>query len=149
MIYSSLKFLHVVFAIVALGTNITFGFWLRWARRDPDKYAFVLKGVKFLDDYVANPCYAGLGISGPLMVWMGGLGFGTKWVWMALSLFTLMVILGAGVYTPLLSRQIALLEERGPEDLEFKAAAKKSAIFGPFLGLMVLAIVYLMVMKPT
>lgn len=44
--YALLKFLHVLFAIVALGANATYGVWLARAGRDPAQLGFALRGVK-------------------------------------------------------------------------------------------------------
>lgn len=58
--YALLKFLHVLFAIVALGANATYGVWLTTAGRDPAQLGFALRGVKLLDDRFANPAYGRL-----------------------------------------------------------------------------------------
>ncbi len=54
-----LKYLHIFFAIVAVGFNISYAVWLARAARTPQHLGLALRGVKFLDDYFANPCYRG------------------------------------------------------------------------------------------
>ena len=56
--YEILKFLHVLLAIVAVGFNATYAVWLARAAKEPEHEAFALRGVKFLDDRIANPAYA-------------------------------------------------------------------------------------------
>ena len=55
--YEALKFFHVLFAIVAVGFNASYGIWLARAARERDHEAFALRGVKLLDDRFANPAY--------------------------------------------------------------------------------------------
>ena len=79
-LYTGLKFVHVFAAIVAVGTNVTYGVWFAMARRSPDNEMFALRGIKFLDDRVANPAYAVLLIAGILTVLEGHWSFGQLWI---------------------------------------------------------------------
>ena len=54
MLYLLLKWLHVLLAIAAVGTNLTYGVWIARARRQPELLPFALRGVKLLDDRIAN-----------------------------------------------------------------------------------------------
>ena len=65
--YPWLKALHVLLAIVAVGFNMSYGVWLARAAREPQQYGYVLRGIKFLDDRVANPAYGGLLLVGLLL----------------------------------------------------------------------------------
>ncbi len=42
MLYLIIKWLHVLLAIVAVGTNITYGVWLARAERSPEVLPFTL-----------------------------------------------------------------------------------------------------------
>ena len=44
-LYLVIKVLHVFAAIVAVGTNITYGVWIGRAQRDPGTLPFALRGV--------------------------------------------------------------------------------------------------------
>jgi hypothetical protein len=55
--YSILKWVHVLMAITALGANITYGLWLSRAARESGHLSFTLRGIKALDDRIANPAY--------------------------------------------------------------------------------------------
>src|SRR3989304_370722 len=57
MPYLLLKWLHVLAAIVAVGSNVTYGIWIARASRSPEALPFTLRGIKLIDDRVANPAY--------------------------------------------------------------------------------------------
>jgi uncharacterized membrane protein len=147
--YDVLKFLHVLFAIIAVGFNASYGIWLARAARERDHEAFALRGVKVLDDRFANPSYALLLVTGLLMVWVGDLELTQFWLATALVLYVAAVALGLLVYTPTLRRQISLLASAGPDAPEFQALAKRGTAVGIALGVIVVVIVFLMVTKPT
>src|SRR5678815_1946341 len=65
--YLALKLIHVLAAIVAVGTNVTYFVWLSRTRRQPDQGAYVLPGIKALDARLANPAYVVLPVTGILM----------------------------------------------------------------------------------
>ncbi len=147
-LFLAFKYVHILCAIVAVGFNTSYGIWLGLARREPKAYGFVLRGIHFMDTYVANPCYVGLGVTGPLMVWLAGYSWKETWIWLALALLLLASALGLGVFTPLVARQRRLLDERGPQDPEFQALLKRGGALGGLMALVVLAILFLMVFKP-
>jgi uncharacterized membrane protein len=148
--YSLVKFLHIFFAIVAVGFNATYALWLVRAQRDPRHLDFALRGVKLLDDYCANPAYLLLLLSGLAMVAIAGYPlFTTFWLLAALVLWIVLVGLGYGLYTPTLSRQIRVLATSGAESAEFQTLATRGTILGITLGVLVLTILALMVFKPT
>ena len=85
--YLILKWLHVLLAITAVGPNITYGVWLARASRDPKVLAYTLRGVKILDDRIANPAYGLLLITGLAMVYIAGYSLLTPWIAVALVLY--------------------------------------------------------------
>ena len=146
--YEILKFFHVLLAIVAVGFNASYAIWLARAARAPEHEAFVLHGVKFLDDRIANPAYGLLLVTGLLMVWVGDLDLTQFWLLTALVLYVVAVGLGVFLDTPTLRAQIAALEAGGAHSSEFQALAKRGTTVGIVLGIDVIAIVFLMVTKP-
>jgi len=146
--YTILKFVHVVLAIVAVGANITYGIWLSRAGREPGHLAFALRGIKVLDDRFANPAYLLLLITGLAMVHFGKLPFTTPWLLVSLILYIVMVGVGFLGYTPLLRKQIAVLEATGPTSSEFQALSARGQRLGIMLAVLVIAIVFLMTAKP-
>ena len=51
-----------------LGANLTYGVWLARAARESQHLAFALRGVKILDDRIANPAYGVIFLTGMAMV---------------------------------------------------------------------------------
>ena len=143
-----LKFLHVVCAVVAVGFNLSYGFWLARARKDPKNLLFVLKNIHVMDRWIANPAYMGLAVTGALMVWLGGYAWHAFWIWMSALLLVLAAILGIVVYAPLLAQQIQALEKNGPRSPRYRALERRSIQFGVGLWVIVAAIILLMVVKP-
>jgi Predicted integral membrane protein (DUF2269) len=146
--YLLLKFIHIASAIVAIGANITYGVWNVRGAADPAHLGFALKGVKFLDDRIANPAYGVLFLTGLAMVFLGHWGF-ALWVVVAIVLFIVVAVLGFAVFTPQLSNQIKLVEAGDTTSPAFVRGSNMSRILGPILGLIVLVILALMVFKPT
>ena len=147
-IYLLIKVLHVFAAIVAVGTNVTYGVWIGRAKRDPASLPFALRGVKFLDDRVANPCYGLLVLTGFAMVGVSKMPLTTPWVLMAIGLVLVVFAVAIFGYTPTLRRQIEALDRSGARAPEYLALASRSTRLGAALGVLVAAIVILMVVKP-
>jgi len=147
--YTFLKFLHVLLAIVAVGFNASYGIWLARAGREPQHLGHVLRGIKVLDDRFANPAYALLLLTGLGMVWVGDLDLTQLWLSTALGIYVVVVILGLGVYTPTLRRQIRALETEGAGSAGFRSLAARSTAVGLTVAVLVLVIVFLMVVKPS
>jgi len=147
-IYLLIKVLHVFAAIVAVGTNITYGVWIGRAKRDPASLPFALRGVKFLDDRVANPCYGLLVLTGFAMAGISKMPLTTPWILAAIGL--VLIVFGVAMfgYTPTLRRQIEALDRSGANSSQYMALAGRSTRLGAVLGVLVAAIVILMVVKP-
>ncbi len=146
--YGLLKVIHVILAIVAVGANMTYGVWISRAAREPRHLAFALRGVKVLDDRIANPAYVLLFLTGLAMLHFGKLSWTTPWLMVSLFFYACVVILGLLGYTPALRRQIVVLESAGPDSPEYRALAARAMRLGILLAIFVLIIVVLMVTKP-
>lgn len=81
-----LKLVHVLSAIVAVGANVTYPFWLRLAGRDRDRLVWTTNGIRRLDRTFANPAYVVLLVTGVLMVLGGIYSFETGWIAAAIVL---------------------------------------------------------------
>lgn len=150
MLYTTVKFIHILLAIIAFGFNATYGVWLARAQQHPEHLDFALRGVKFLDDYFANPAYLLLLVSGLTMVFVAGYNILTTfWLLTALVLWLIAIVLGYAVYTPTLSRQIRVLATSGAESAEFGRLSTRGRVLGIILAVVVLAILVMMVFKPT
>jgi len=146
--YLALKYVHVLLAITAVGTNITYGVWSARSAREPEHLGFALGGINFLDDRVANPCYGGLLVTGLILAAVGHIPYTTTWIVIAIAMWVLLVIVAVAVYTPTLSKQIKTLEAEGRESAAFQALSLRGTLVGIPLGVLALLIVLDMVVKP-
>lgn len=147
--FEIVKWIHILMAIIAVGFNASYGIWLARAAKEPDHQLHVLRGVKVLDDRFANPAYGVLLLTGIWMIAISPFEIATFWIVAALVLYAVAVGLGAGVYTPTLRKQIAVLESEGPASPTFQRLASRGRVVGIVLAVDVMAIVFLMVTKPT
>jgi uncharacterized membrane protein len=148
MAFLIVKYIHILSAIVAVGLNISYAIWILRAQREPAHTAFALKGIKFLDDRIANPAYGVLLLSGLLMVVLLPIPITTLWILVALVLYAVLVVVAITQYTPTLRNQIKLAEAGDTTSAEFSRLAKRGQLLGQTLALIVLVILAMMVFKP-
>lgn len=149
-VYTVTKFLHVLFAIVAFGWNASYGFWLARAAREPQPtQLFTLKTIKLMDDRVANPLYGLLALTGLFMVFTAGYPLTTRWIASALVLYVVAIVMAFTLITPNFRTALRALESEGVESPAYKKAMSRGRTLGAVIGVVVLAIVFLMVTKPT
>ncbi len=148
MLYLLLKWLHVLSAIVAVGTNVTYGFWIARASAGPDVLSFTLRTIKQIDDRLANPAYGLLLVTGLGMAFVGSWALTTPWLLTALVLYVIVALVGALGFTPLLRRRIQLLESEGVDSPAYRAQARRGTILGIVAAALAILIVFLMVVKP-
>jgi uncharacterized membrane protein len=143
-----LKIVHILAAVVALGSNVTYAFWLRWAGRDRERLGFALDGIRRLDRTFANPAYIVLLLTGIAMVLTGVFRFEQFWIAAALVLYVATAVVGVALYAPTLRRQ---REEaaRDPGSAAYAAIERRSTLLGVLTIAIVVVIVILMVAKPT
>jgi uncharacterized membrane protein len=147
VLYNLLKLLHILFAITAVGSNLSYGIWQGLAGSDPERNSFVLRGIKFVDDHVANPAYLLLLVSGlTLAAWHWS--FTTRWIEAAIVLYVIVILFGFAVYSPALVRQIETLERDGITSSAYRAAAVRATVFGIAVMVPILGILFMMVVKP-
>jgi uncharacterized membrane protein len=147
MVFSLLKLLHILFAITAVGSNITYGVWQRLAGNSPEHEAFVLRGIKFLDNRVANPAYGLLLVTGLIMAfWHWSIT--TRWIVAAIILYVVLIAAAVAFYSPALSEQIQVIERDGPKSPAYQAASRRATLIGAGLFIPVLGILFMMVVKP-
>ena len=148
MLYLIVKWVHVLAAIVGLGTNLTYGVWFARANPSSGSLLISLRTIKVLDDRLANPAYVLSLITGLAMIFLGDWSFTTPWILLSLVLYVILVVVGLFGYTPTLRRQIELAERGDPASAEYAAVARRGQGLGIITGVLVVAIVYLMVAKP-
>jgi len=148
-LYLVLKFIHILAAITAVGANITYGVWNARSQADPAHLGFALKGIKFLDDRIANPAYGVLLLTGLVMIFVGHWSITSLWIVLALVLFVILVVVAVAFYTPLLRDLIKLVDAGDTSSLAFSRLAGRNRALGPGIGVIVVLILVMMVFKPT
>lgn len=148
--YLPLKLVHVVSAIVAVGTNVTYFVFLRAMRGRPQpEQSFILGTITWLDSHLANPGYVVLPITGVAMVLVGDLGFTTFWIAVAIGLYILVGVFAGVLFAPALRRLAEIVDAEDAGPTEYAAAWRRTGINGLVTMLPVAGILYLMVMQPT
>ena len=143
-----LKIIHVIAAIVAVGANVTYAFWLRRAgTADRERLVFTVETIHKLDNMIATPAYVVLLLSGLGMVFSGAFSFTTTWIQVAIGLYVVVVLLSIFGHAPALRRQLAEAKI-DPGSAAYRAAASRGNVLGMVIIAIVLVIVVLMVAKP-
>ncbi len=148
-IYLLLKYIHIFSAIVAVGSNITYAIWNTRSSADPSHLGFTLKGIKFIDDRLANPAYGVLFLTGLVMIFVNRRLITSLWIIVAVVLFVAVAVIGFRIYSPLLSNQIKLVDAGATGSPEYERLDRRGRMIGPILGLLVAIILVMMVFKPT
>src|SRR5439155_20095852 len=105
--YTLLKLVHILSAIVAVGANVTYFVWFaRVKGHAQQEQAFVLRGIRSLDAWRANPAYVVLPVTGIAMLLVGDIPFTTFWVVVAIGLYVFMGSFARIFFSPSLRRQI-------------------------------------------
>jgi uncharacterized membrane protein len=149
--YLPLKLVHVLSAIVAVGTNVTYFLWLAAMKgRSQPEQSFALVTIKKLDTRLANPAYTILPLTGVIMILVSdGVELATFWILFAIGLYILVGVFGGVLFAPSLRRQTELVASDGSGSAAYEAAARRTRTTGLLTMLPVAGILYLMVMKPT
>jgi uncharacterized membrane protein len=146
--YLALKLLHIMLAITAVGANLTYGAWFARANSNPAFAPVALRGIRFLDDWIANPAYLLMLPTGAAMVALGGLSFHATWIAASLALWIVAVLAAYLGYSPVLRAQIAAVDREGVDGPEARLLAVRGYIWSGILAVLVIAIIVLMVFKP-
>jgi hypothetical protein len=147
VLYNLLKFFHIFFAIAAVGSNLTYGVWAARAGSDEQRASFTFRGIKFLDDRVANPAYGLLLLTGLIMAgWHWS--YTTQWIAAAIGLYLIAIVIALAAYSPALTRQIKVLESEGISSSAYRRASGRATALGIAVSVPVVLILILMVFKP-
>ena len=146
MFYFTLKWLHILCAITALGANITYFLWLFRMDKNRESLLFTLRTIKIMDDWIANPAYVLAFFTGAGMLRIAQLPYSTPWVFTAVSIYAVVSVLGLFVYSPMLKKQIKLAQN--PDSAEYKRIASQGIYLGVLITVLVVAITFLMVFQP-
>jgi uncharacterized membrane protein len=144
--YLWLKFLHILIAILALGTSAGLGIVLEFYGEHPIHGRFLLQAVKRVVTFFVIPGYLLTLATG---LWMVALSWplATGWIQAALILWGVGLTLLA-MFRFVLVKQLRLLETSGPTSATHRRISLAGRGLGAGVGLVVLFILYLMVFKP-
>ncbi len=145
-LYTSLKWLHVVAACVAFGSNVTHFFWLISANANPVTRAEKLRVVKKIDDRLAVPAYVVTIACGAVM-WLWTWPTNTSWIIFSLVLSLLLTAMGIS-FGPFMKKWIRLAEDQTPGNRTLLTLARRLTIWWAAISASVLIILYLMIWKP-
>lgn len=148
MAYHALVYIHVLSAIIAVGYNASYAVWLARGGVQREHLAFALRGIKFMDDCVANPAYFVLLLTGIALVVLSGRPWNEPWIELALGLWIVLLVIAYGGYTPALAHQIRVLAQTGADAPAYRAAEMRQTALGITLSVLAVAIVGLMVFRP-
>jgi uncharacterized membrane protein len=148
-LYLVLKFIHILAAITAVGANITYGVWNVRSQADRTHLGFALKGIKFIDDRIANPAYGVVLLTGLLMIGVGHLSVTSLWIILALVLFVALVVVAVALYSPLLRELIKVVDAGDTSSPELFRLINRNRIIGATFGVILVLILIMMVFKPT
>lgn len=142
-------FMHLFGAIVFMGNIMVTAAWASLARRDgsPDAVRLASRGIVWADVIFTTP--------GAVLVFLNGgiLGMpyfkqGAGWVFVALGLFVVSVILWLAVLVPAERKLLALSHRGGEVPEEWFAVVKRWFRVGGIATLLILIVLVLMVAKP-
>ena len=146
MSYIGFKFIHVLIAIIALGTSAALGILLTFFVGHPTHGAFVLRTVRTLLYFVVIPGYVLMLITGMWTAHLGAL-LDASWAEAAMNLWGVGAIFIAFTAVAV-HRQIALFDSAGPSSPLYRRTAMFARLSGAGVGIVILTMVYLMVFKP-
>lgn len=147
LIFTILKVVHVLSAILAVGMSVASVYWLDRAGRDGDRLVWALEGARHLERRVANPAYIVVLLSGILMVSTGGYRFDQGWIATATFLYVFTAAFGILVYAPAVRLQRAEASA-GPTSEAYARIARRTWWYSWLTIAIVVVIVMLMVTKP-
>lgn len=144
--YVLIKFLHILIAILALGTSAGLGIVLEFYGDHPTHGAFVLGAIKRVVMFFVVPGYVLMLVTG---LWMTNLSWSmtTKWIQAALALWGAgMVMLAVSV--TVLHKQLGSFNTEGPSSSGYRKVSLLGRGLGAASGVIVVIILYFMVLKP-
>ena len=116
--------IHVIAAIVAVGANVGYAFWLSHAERNRGHLDFAVGGIERMDRIVTGPAYGVLLLSGIVLILAGGEPLTELWLFTGIILYVVSGLVSFLVLTPALRRQLALAGEL--DGSAYRAAARRS-----------------------
>ena len=148
-------FLHVMGAIVAFGPTYSFPIIGRMAGQEPQHANFAARINEAITKTRVIPLAIFQGVTGLVLIYLTGLNpFSQLWLGLGIVLYVIALTYALAVQAPTGRRIVELTSAPPPPGAtgpspELMAAVKRAQQGGMILGILILAIVILMVTKPT
>jgi uncharacterized membrane protein len=144
--YLLLKFIHILVAILALGTSAGLSIALEFYGSHPTHGPFLLRAIGRIVAFVVLPGYVLMLVTG---LWMVNMAWPltTGWIQRAMVLWAV-GIAGLAIFLAVFRKQRRMLEAEGPSSASYTRVSLLGRGLGGGLGLVVIMILYLMVFKP-
>ena len=149
--YKWLLAFHILFAVVWVGSNTAIQILVIRATRAPaDKLAYLASEIEWYGTRVLIPSALIVVILGFSLLHesSGAYDLGQGWVLFGFIVFLLSFVTGAGYLGPESGRLSKLVEERGPDDPEYRARLKRIFFISRIELLLLVLVVLDMTVKP-
>jgi uncharacterized membrane protein len=149
-LYIAIKWVHIVCACIAFGSNVTHFFWLLGANATADaaQRSNILRLVKKIDDRLAVPAYSVMVAAGVTM-WLWQWPLYSSWIIASLVLTTVLTLMGIS-FGPFMNRWIRMAGEgtTGNDSARLLGLTRALTIWWGGIAVTVPFILYFMVWKP-
>ena len=143
---TTLLFLHILSAIVAVGVNASYFFWLRRAVVVPETRTYTLTTIRLLETRIAIPAYVIALATGVALVFTtAGYRFGMAWIDMSIVIWIVIMAIG-GFHARVVKRQLAAADA-GDSDA-YESGHARGRILMALIMLCAMGMLFLMVAKP-
>lgn len=142
---TTLLFLHILSAIVAVGVNASYFFWLRRAVVVPETRTYTLTTIRLLETRIAIPAYVIALATGVALALTSGPSFGTAWVDTAVVIWLVIMAIG-GFHARVVKRQLAAADA-GDSDA-YESGHARGRVLMALIMLCAMGMLFLMVAKP-
>lgn len=152
--YDFVKLLHIAFISMMFGVTMGNGVLHLIARNAglSEARLALLKGIMAINLRVMGPSFIGIIMSGLWMAYNAGLPFSALWLWLSISLTTVLVVGFLYGYTLEHKLEVITAEKLSGKGenhaARYKAALKIGMPIGGFAAIISLVIMYLMITKP-
>ena len=152
-VFPWLLFLHVMAAIVAFGPTFAFSIIGAMGGAEPQHANFATRVSHRVGDILVEPFAISMFITGVLLIWAADIPLlDPNWRWLQVAIVLYLVALGLSLFVsrPNVKRIIAMSGEgaAGPPPPEMLKAIGTVQRIGMILTVLLVAIVFLMVVKP-
>lgn len=150
-----LLFLHVLGAIIAFGPTFSFAIIGAMGGKEPQHANFATRVSARISDRVVEPLAVVQGVTGVLLIISAGLDlFASRWLLLGIVLYVIALTFALTLQRTTVNKVVAMTSAPPPPGASgpppgLPELVKKVQRGGMFLGLMIIAIVFLMVVKPS